>query len=49
MLLEQERCFRADLDRRGALSMGVIRPATVVELSAVGKLEGIIAGLKGGF
>ncbi len=47
--LELERCFRADLDRRGMLSAAVIAPATVVELAPAGKLESIIAGLKGGF
>lgn len=47
--LELERCFRADLDRRGMLSSAVIAPATVVELAPAGKLESIIAGLKGGF
>jgi hypothetical protein len=46
---EEERIFRGDLDRRGVLSAAVIQPATVVELAAAGKLEVIIAGLKGGF
>lgn len=47
--LKQEQMFRAGMDARGVLTAAVITPATFPELNQPGKLDALIANLKGGF
>lgn len=47
--LDQEQRFRAGMDARGVLTAAVITPATLPELNQPGKLDALIANLKGGF